>query len=111
MATATQYTAVVQWNTATAHPAAVAKPRPVTPTLAGRGHTSWDAIAQCESGGNWATNTGNGYSGGLQMTPQFWRQHGGQAYAPRPDLATRDQQITVAERAGSLAPWPTCGKR
>ena len=68
----------------------------------------WDRIAQCESGGNWHTNTGNGYYGGLQFAQATWAATGGLNYAPRADLATREQQIAVAEvlraRAG-LGQW------
>lgn len=74
----------------------------------------WDRLAQCESGGNWAINTGNGYYGGLQMDMQFWSSYGGPAFASRPDLASRAQQITVAERARDSGrgyyPWPTCAR-
>jgi LysM repeat protein len=70
----------------------------------------WDRIAACESGGNWAINTGNGYYGGLQFTQQTWAGAGGLAYAPRADLATRDQQIAVASNL-SLSNWPVCGSR
>jgi hypothetical protein len=73
--------------------------------------SSWDRIAECESHGNWSANTGNGYYGGLQESMSFWTAHGGLAYAPRPDLATRAEQIAVAERAGSRSPWPNCGSR
>lgn len=65
--------------------------------LGGSG-TNWDAIAQGESSGNWQTNTGNGYFGGLQFDQATWNQFGGQDFAQRPDLATREQQIAVAER-------------
>lgn len=75
----------------------------------------WDRIAECESGGNWATNTGNGYYGGLQMNMQFWHSYGGDEFASRPDLASREQQIVVAERARDSGrgyrPWPVCGAR
>ncbi|WP_304944769.1 transglycosylase family protein [Streptacidiphilus sp. ASG 303] len=73
----------------------------------------WERIAGCESGGRWDINTGNGYYGGLQMTQGTWEQYGGRRYAPRADLATRDEQIAVGERiAGSrgLTPWPVCGR-
>jgi LysM repeat protein len=73
------------------------------------GSTVWDKIAACESGGNWAINTGNGYYGGLQFTQQTWAGAGGLAYAPRADLATRDQQIAVASKL-SLGNWPVCGR-
>jgi resuscitation-promoting factor RpfA len=77
------------------------------------GPNNWDAVAQCESGGNWAVNTGNGYYGGLQFSQSTWAAHGGTAYASRADLATKAQQIAVAERtldAQGPGAWPTCGK-
>lgn len=74
----------------------------------------WDQIAQCESGGNWATNTGNGFSGGLQFTDSTWAAYGGTQYAPQAHMATREQQIAVAERvrAGQgWGAWPACTSR
>lgn len=71
----------------------------------------WDRIAQCESGGNWSINTGNGFYGGLQFTYNTWLAYGGGAFAPRADLATRDQQITIAQKvqAGQgWGAWPVC---
>lgn len=62
----------------------------------GKGEPDWQAIAQGESGGNWQTNTGNGFFGGLQIMQSTWDQFGGQQYAPRPDLATEQEQISVA---------------
>jgi hypothetical protein len=77
------------------------------------GSVNWDAIAECESHGNWSINTGNGYYGGLQMNMGFWEGYGGLQFAPRPDLASKTQQIAVAERAYAvrgLSPWPYCGR-
>jgi resuscitation-promoting factor RpfB len=74
---------------------------------------NWDGVAQCESGGNWQINTGNGYYGGLQFDLGTWLANGGGAYAPRPDLASREQQIAVANRlyaARGSSPWPVCGR-
>ncbi|GAB4079740.1 LysM peptidoglycan-binding domain-containing protein [Modestobacter muralis] len=74
----------------------------------------WSGVAQCESGGNWAINTGNGYYGGLQFSQSTWAGYGGTAYAARADQATPAQQIAVAEKvlAGQgVGAWPTCGKR
>lgn len=74
----------------------------------------WDSIAQCESGGNWAINTGNGYHGGLQFSPSTWNAHGGQEYAPYAYMATREQQIAVAERVKASqgwGAWPACTSR
>lgn len=70
---------------------------------------NWDAIAQCESGGNWSTNTGNGAYGGLQFKPATWAAHGG---VGNPAAASRDDQIRVAERvlaSQGLKAWPKCG--
>ncbi|SEO59450.1 transglycosylase family protein [Actinacidiphila rubida] len=63
---------------------------------------TWDAVAQCESGGNWSINTGNGYYGGLQFSQSSWAAAGGLQYAQRADLATKDQQIAVAEKLLAL---------
>lgn len=74
----------------------------------------WDAIAACESGGNWSINTGNGYHGGLQFNPGTWAAYGGTAFAPTADLATREQQIAIAERtqaAQGWGAWPACTAR
>ncbi|WLQ42672.1 transglycosylase family protein [Streptomyces laculatispora] len=60
--------------------------------------STWDAVAQCESGGNWSINTGNGYYGGLQFSQSSWAAAGGTQYAARADLASKSQQITVAEK-------------
>ncbi|MEW5354544.1 transglycosylase family protein [Streptomyces sp. 16-176A] len=62
----------------------------------------WDAIAACESGGDWKANTGNGYFGGLQFRQSSWIAAGGLKYAPRADLATREEQIIVAKRLAVL---------
>ncbi|WP_330333806.1 transglycosylase family protein [Streptomyces sp. NBC_00536] len=74
---------------------------------------TWNKVAACESTNNWHINTGNGYYGGLQFSQSTWRAFGGTAYAARADLATRDQQIAVAEKVlGSQGPqaWPVCSK-
>ncbi|MGW3953892.1 LysM peptidoglycan-binding domain-containing protein [Streptomyces sp. NPDC004752] len=74
----------------------------------------WDRIAQCESGGNWHINTGNGYYGGLQFSAGTWRAYGGTAYAPTADRATRAQQIAVATKvqgAQGWGAWPVCSAR
>ena len=67
------------------------------PASSGSSGINWDGIAQCESTNNWSINTGNGYYGGLQFDNSTWASGGGTAYASRPDLATREQQIAVAE--------------
>jgi hypothetical protein len=91
---------------ATPRPAAIA-PRVVTYD----GDTVWDDLAQCESGGNWAINTGNGYYGGLQFSYDTWHGYGGGEFAEYPHEATREQQIIIAERlhaARGFQPWPAC---
>ncbi|MFD7906579.1 transglycosylase family protein [Kitasatospora sp. NPDC059747] len=73
--------------------------------------STWDAVAQCESGGNWAINTGNGFYGGLQFTSSTWAAFGGTAYASQANQATKAQQISVAEKVlASQGPgaWPVC---
>ncbi len=74
--------------------------------------STWDAVAQCESSGNWSINTGNGYYGGLQFSASTWDAYGGQQYAPTANEATQGQQIAVAEKVlASQGPgaWPVCG--
>jgi hypothetical protein len=96
--------------------AAVAGAMAVAPITLGAGvanadSVNWDAIAQCESGGNWAINTGNGYYGGLQFSPATWRSNGGTGM---PHQASREEQIRVAEntlRTQGIGAWPTCGKK
>ena len=73
--------------------------------------STWDALAQCESGGNWSTNTGNGFSGGLQFTPQTWAAFGGTG---SPQNASRAQQIAVAEKVQASqgwGAWPACSAK
>lgn len=75
--------------------------------------TDWDAIARCESSGNWRANTGNGHYGGLQFTQSSWNAAGGRRYAPRADLATKAQQIATARRLAKIqgmGAW-TCARR
>jgi hypothetical protein len=72
---------------------------------------NWDAIAQCESGGNWGISTGNGFSGGLQFTSSTWRANGGSGSA---NGASRAEQIRVAENvlhSQGIGAWPACGRR
>ncbi|MFE3073924.1 transglycosylase family protein [Streptomyces sp. NPDC059247] len=74
----------------------------------------WGCVAECESNGDWDANTGNGFYGGLQFWHPTWVEHGGQTYARRADLATRPQQIAVAEevlRTQGWGAWPACAKR
>lgn len=72
----------------------------------------WDAVARCESGGNWAINTGNGFYGGVQFAAGTWASHGGNEFAPSAQLATKDQQLVIAERVLATqgrGAWPVCG--
>jgi hypothetical protein len=78
----------------------------------------WDRLAQCEAGGNWAANTGNGFGGGLQFAHQpswsTWLSFGGAEFAPHPWEATREQQIDIAERvlaSSGWRAWPGCSRK
>jgi hypothetical protein len=98
----------------------VATPAPTPPPAAPRaapaaappaGDAVWDALAKCESGGNWSINTGNGYYGGLQFSYHTWHGYGGAEFAEYPHEATREEQIVVAERLRArrgYQPWPAC---
>jgi hypothetical protein len=80
-----------------------------TATASAAGGHNWDGVAQCESGGNWGTNTGNGFSGGLQFTQSTWEANGGSG---SPSNASRNEQIRVAENVlATQGPgaWPVCG--
>jgi len=75
---------------------------------------NWDAVAQCESSGNWHINTGNGYHGGLQFSRATWKAYGGGKYASTANKATKAQQIAVAERVlkgQGIGAWPVCGHK
>ncbi|MFJ6935663.1 transglycosylase family protein [Streptomyces sp. NPDC101132] len=92
--------------------AAVAAPLMVAGTANAATASEWDRVAQCESGGNWSINTGNGYYGGLQFSPSTWAAYGGTAYAPQANQASKSQQIAIAEKvlAGQgKGAWPSCG--
>lgn len=96
-------------------PAPDAPPAPgpdVPPPPAPKAYSvNWDAIAQCESGGNWGINTGNGYAGGLQFTSSTWHANGGSG---SPAGASREEQIRVAENvlhSQGIGAWPVCGRR
>ena len=79
------------------------------------GGAVWDKIAECESDGDWSTNSGNGYYGGLQFDKKTWSAYGGDQYAPRPDQASREEQIAVANKIkderGGYSAWPNCGAK
>ena len=83
----------------------------MAPTASAAPDSDWDRLAQCESGGNWAINTGNGYHGGLQFSGQTWRAFGGGKYAPTADQASRAQQIDIAKKVQAQqgwGAWPAC---
>ncbi|GAA2624228.1 transglycosylase family protein [Streptomyces vastus] len=95
-------------------------PAPGPPTAAGAAYDCekdqwpWGCLAQCESSGRWNVNTGNGFYGGLQFLQSSWELFGGLKYAPRADLATRQEQITIAQEVLSVQgweAWPVCSKR
>jgi resuscitation-promoting factor RpfE len=91
--------------------ALAAAPMALSTATANADSVNWDAIAACESGGNWAINTGNGYYGGLQFSMGTWRAHGGNG---SPSGASKSEQIRVAEnvlRSQGIGAWPTCGGR
>lgn len=92
--------------------AAVAAPLMAAGSASAATASEWDAVAQCEAGGNWSINTGNGYYGGLQFSASTWAAYGGTAYASTADQATKAQQIEIAEKvlAGQgKGAWPHCG--
>ena len=82
------------------------------PAPASSGGVNWDAIAQCESGGDWGISTGNGFYGGLQFTEGTWLANGGGQYASSANLATPAQQLAVANNvlaSQGIGAWPVCG--
>ncbi|ATL26669.1 transglycosylase family protein [Streptomyces formicae] len=101
------------------HPSAAAAPPPLPGAASAMYDCSltkgpWNCLAECESSGRWHVNTGNDYYGGLQFWQPTWEEHGGLAYAPRADLATREEQIKVAEavlRTQGWKAWPVCSKK
>ena len=104
---------------------AVSVPAVSEPTAAASGNTgasapavanasAFDALAGCESGGNWAINTGNGFYGGVQFDRGTWLSNGGGAYAPLPNQASREQQIAIASKVQAArvwSPWPSCSSK
>ena len=94
--------------------AALATTALISPMASAAPDSDWDRLAQCEAGGNWQINTGNGYYGGLQFNAGTWRAYGGNEFAPLPHQATREQQIAVAERTlakQGWGAWPACSAR
>lgn len=105
-------TVVKETELAPAAPAIIkrgTKEKPATPSVANG--SVWDALAQCEATGNWSINTGNGFSGGLQFTPSTWLAYGGGQYAPMAYMASREEQIAVAQKVQASqgwGAWPAC---
>ncbi|WP_149823917.1 transglycosylase family protein [Streptomyces tailanensis] len=100
--------------TVTAGGAGMALPLIATGTAEAADVETWDKVAACESTNDWNINTGNGYYGGLQFSQSTWEAYGGTAYAPRADLATKEQQIAIAEKVldgQGPGAWPTCSVR
>ncbi|MEU7606342.1 transglycosylase family protein [Streptomyces sp. NPDC040724] len=92
---------------------AVAAPLMAAGTASAATASEWDKVAQCESGGNWSINTGNGYYGGLQFSSSTWAAFGGKSYAAQANQASKAQQIAVAEKVlkgQGKGAWPHCGK-
>ncbi len=88
----------------------LARPLPPAPPI----RPVWDLLAQCESGGNWHNASNPVYKGGLQFDAGTWARHGGLAFAPRADFATREQQVLVGERtlaSQGWQAWPACSRR
>ncbi|MEJ6019815.1 resuscitation-promoting factor Rpf1 domain-containing protein [Corynebacterium sp. H113] len=84
------------------------------PAASAAPYSDWERLAECESGGNWHINNGNGYYGGLQFSPSTWTGFGGGEFAPTADRATKDQQIWVAEKvlaSQGWNAWPACSQR
>ncbi|GAA2566059.1 apiosidase-like domain-containing protein [Pseudonocardia hydrocarbonoxydans] len=96
-------------------PAADPEPEPEPAAEPAPDGDVWDRLAQCESSGDWAIDTGNGYYGGLQFDEATWGDYGGPEFAPRADQATRDEQIAVATRVrddrGGYGSWPACARK
>jgi resuscitation-promoting factor RpfA len=104
-------------NAAIAVTAAAAVAAPISSSLTSADAATsktWDRLASCESGGNWHINTGNGYYGGLQFSAGTWLAYGGGKYASRADLASRAEQIAIAEKVlkgSGWGAWPACSAR
>ncbi|MGH3498734.1 MAG: transglycosylase family protein [Nocardioidaceae bacterium] len=93
--------------------ALVASPLALAPAQAATDHT-WNRLAQCESSGNWHINIGNGYFGGVQFSEPTWRAFGGGRFAGYANRASRNQQVTVAQRVlrtQGWGAWPACSAR
>src|SRR5690625_967242 len=92
----------------------IALPFGIASTATAASDSTWDQLAECESGGDWSINTGNGYYGGLQFAPSTWEAFGGTQYASSADQATRGQQIAIAENVldgQGWGAWPACSAK
>jgi LysM repeat protein len=91
---------------------AIAAPLMASGSASAATASEWDTVAQCESGGNWSINTGNGYYGGLQFSASTWAAYGGTQYAAQANQASKSEQIAVAEKvlaSQGKGAWPVCG--
>ncbi|HLR97437.1 MAG TPA: transglycosylase family protein, partial [Jiangellaceae bacterium] len=89
----------------------IALPLGMSGTASAASDSTWDSLAECESGGDWSINTGNGYYGGLQFSQQTWEAFGGTEYASSADQASRGEQIATAEKVldgQGWGAWPAC---
>jgi resuscitation-promoting factor RpfA len=94
--------------------AVLTAPVAIAPAASAAPGSDWDRLAQCESGGNWSINTGNGFYGGLQFTRSTWKGFGGGRYADRADHASRSEQILIAEKVldgQGWGAWPACSRK
>lgn len=94
--------------------AVAGSPLVIAPAAHAAADSTWDRVAQCESGGRWNINTGNGYHGGLQFAPRTWTGFGGAQFAPVAHQASRAEQIVVAERVlakQGWGAWPVCSRK
>ena len=109
--TSTTSTTVAPTTTTSTAPPPPSTTKAAAPAPAVSNASTWDALAQCEAGGNWAIDTGNGYYGGLQFSLRSWHAMGGAGY---PNQASREQQIAVGERlraAQGWGAWPACSRQ
>lgn len=101
-------------TTTTIPPTTTTAPPETTTSVHVSTASDWDRLAQCESGGNWSINTGNGYYGGLQFDKSTWLNNGGGQYAPYPHQTSRENQIKVGEVLRAKRgwyPWPACSRK
>lgn len=116
--TVVETTTTIDWSFLTTTTTVYVAPKPKTEPVYVDGDTVWDDLAYCESRGNWAANTGNGFGGGLQFMHQrsysTWNSFGGKEFAENPWEASREEQIVIAERvldSSGWGAWPACSRK